>query len=414
MQHSSATAAGPSIPAELASSFSATQATWRFFANAKVTPTALVEPLREFARQQIGEETPYVLAVVDWSKIDYRKHKAKEDIVQLTHQYDVGYELTTQLLVDAQSGRPIAPIQSHLKTAEGYLTTAQTSVPDAHRLEQVATLMSEAQTMCFQTKLVHVIDREADSVWHFRQWHSEGHLFVIRGDDRRVTWRGQSLMYREIEAQLDAEGMFQPVREVTIRGRKGVQHIAETSIVLDRPAARNVNGKTVYVPGEALQLRLIIAKVYDSQTNDLLSTWYVLSNVSSDVAGSQIALWYYYRWDIESYFKLMKSGGHELEHWQQESGLAILKRLLVASMASATVWSLQGLDTQQAEEFKQTLAKLSGKSRKRGRPPTSGVLLSGLFVLLRIFDFLKDMNFDLAKITQLQQTLAKLAPNLRE
>jgi len=103
----------------------------------------------------------------------------------------------------------------------------------------------------------------------------------------------------------------------------------------------------------------------------------------------------------------MKSGGHELEHWQQASGHAILKRLLVASMAS----SLQALDTQEAEEFKQTLAKLSGKSRKRGRPPISGVLLSGL---LRIFDFLKGMNFDLAKITQLQHALAKLAPNLRE
>ena len=69
---------------------------------------------------------------------------------------------------------------------------------------------------------------------------------------------------------------------------------------------------------------------------------------------------------------------------------------------------------QEAEQFKQTLAKLSGKSRKRGRPPTSGVLLSGMFVLLKIFDFLKDMNFDLAKITQLQHALQKFAPNLRE
>jgi len=75
-----------------------------------------------------------------------------------------------------------------------------------------------------------------------------------------------------VDAQLNAEGMFQPVREVTIRGKKSVQHIAETSIVLDRPAARKVNGKTTLIPGEALQLRLIIARVYDSQTDDLLST----------------------------------------------------------------------------------------------------------------------------------------------
>ena len=53
MQHNSATAtaAGPAIPSDLASSFSATQATWRFFANEKVTPTAnvrrfAVRPLR--------------------------------------------------------------------------------------------------------------------------------------------------------------------------------------------------------------------------------------------------------------------------------------------------------------------------------------------------------------------------------
>jgi hypothetical protein len=37
----------------------------------------------------------------------------------------------------------------------------------------------------------------------------------------------------------------------------------------------------------------------------------------------------------------MKSGGQELEHWQQESAPAILKRLLVASMAAAMVWRLQ-------------------------------------------------------------------------
>jgi hypothetical protein len=53
--------------------------------------------------------------------------------------------------------------------------------------------------------------------------------------------------------------------------------------------------------------------------------------------GSPIALWYYYRWRIESYFKLLKSGGQEIEHWQQESGLAILKRLLVVSMAYSIV-----------------------------------------------------------------------------
>ena len=113
-------------------------------------------------------------------------------------------------------------------------------------------------------------------------------------------------------------------------------------------------------------------------------------------------LWYYWRWNIESYFKLMKSGGQELEHWQQESGSAILKRLLVASMACALVWCLQSNESEESVEFQQVLVRLSGKRLKRGHPPTPGILLSGLFVLLRIFDFLNHIHFDLSQITQLQ------------
>jgi hypothetical protein len=57
-----------------------------------------------------------------------------------------------------------------------------------------------------------------------------------------------------------------------------------------------------------------------------------------------------------------------LEHWQQESAPAILKRLLVASMAAAVVWRLQRNTSPEAEELKKVLTQLSGKSRKRNKP----------------------------------------------
>lgn len=65
----------------------------------------------------------------------------------------------------------------------------------------------------------------------------------------------------------------------------------------------------------------------------LLAEWYLLSNLEQEVAGERLALWYYWRWRIESYFKLLKGGGHQLENWQQESGEAVFKRLLIASQA---------------------------------------------------------------------------------
>jgi hypothetical protein len=47
--------------------------------------------------------------------------------------------------------------------------------------------------------------------------------------------------------------------------------------------------------------------------------------------------YYYWRWRIESDVTLLKSHGQQLEHWQQETGDAIFRRLLVATMACVTV-----------------------------------------------------------------------------
>jgi IS4 transposase len=82
---------------------------------------------------------------------------------------------------------------------------------------------------------------------------------------------------------------------------------------LSRPARRNVKNKRFSVPGEPLSL-LVVSKVIDPETGQELACWYLLSNTSSDVSSAMIALWYYYRWRIENYFKLLKSGGQEMEH----------------------------------------------------------------------------------------------------
>ena len=407
LHQASSISTGIVVPATVENSFAVTQATWRFLDNDRVTPLGLVEPLRHFARQQLAGAV-YTLAIIDWSKLDYRKHSAKKDTVQLTHKHDIGYELTSHLLVSAQNGNPIAPIQVHLKTGNGYLSTAET-VPatDDHHLTQVLPLMRDAGAMELPTTLVHVIDREADSVFHFREWSAAGFLFLVRGDDRWVHWRGELVKYSTIEKRLETEGAFRPSREVSIKGKPGVQYVAETNIVLTRPAQHRVDGRVVQVHGEALSLRLVIARVVDPKSGTILSTWYLRTNVLSEVPAEQMALWYYWRWEIESFFKLLKSGGQQLEHWQQESGEAVLKRLLVASMACAVVWSLQKSDDEQSEAFKQVLVRLSGKRLKRGRSPTPGILLEGLCVLLRMLDFLTEIDFDLTKIDKLKTNLDK-------
>jgi hypothetical protein len=275
--------------------------------------------------------------------------------------------------------------------------------------------MQEASAMNFSAKIVHVIDREADSVFHLREWNEHGFHYLVRAiDNHHVRWRESTLKLREIKAQLESEGAFVKSREVMIDGKKGIQYVAQTEIVLDRPAKKRIDDRIVSIPGDPIELRLVIVKVLDAKTNEELSDWYLLSNVSDDVSSERLALWYYWRWKIESFFKLMKSGGQQIEHWQQESALAILKRLLIASMACATVWCLQESTDEESEELKSVLVRLSGRSLKRGRPPSAEILLSGLFVWLQMFDFLVSIDFDLTKVISTNSTIGKILQNRKK
>ena len=106
-------------------------------------------------------------------------------------------------------------------------------------------------------------------------------------------------------------------------------------------------------------------------TGKTLAVWYSLTNVPAAVPAATVALWYYWRWRVESLFKLLKSHGHQVEHWQQEGGEAIAKRLLVAAMACALVWRVQRHPAPAAAELRALLVRLSGRQQTHGREPTA-------------------------------------------
>lgn len=137
-----------------------------------------------------------------------------------------------------------------------------------------------------------------------------------------------------------------------------------------------------------------------------------MTNVpGNEVPAADIALWYYWRWRIESYFKLMKSAGQELEHWQQEDAEAIARRLLVASMACVVVWQLMRNNTPEAAEVRELLVRLSGRQMKRTKPFTAPALLAGLWVLLTILYVLERYQLqDLRRIADVLFTSPHTGP----
>jgi Transposase DDE domain len=274
------------------------------------------------------------------------------------------------------------------------LSTRHPAPQESSHLDQVLETMEASRRWNLDKSLLHVIDREADSVGHYRQWDDHGHKFLVRADDRRVKWSGKSLLLSEIPRLLAHCRAFCKVTEnASYQGHPAELWVAETKVILDRPARKNVRDKRFEIAGRPLALRYIVVQLRDGRGR-VLAEWMLLTNASKSVKAEHLAHCYYWRWRIESYFKLLKSHGQQLEHWQQETGIAIARRLLVASMACVVVWQLQGDDSKEAEELKDILIRLSGRQMKKDHPHTAPALLAGLWVLLSMLELLKHVDLN--------------------
>jgi hypothetical protein len=232
---------------------------------------------------------------------------------------------------------------------------------------------------------VHVIDAEADSVAHFRAWSKAGHRFLVRVKGTRVVrHNGQRRSLHEVVRHL--QGHFVTSRPVQFHGRPAQQFVAEATVVLFRPALPRRQGRTGPRPpvqGPALTLRLVVSHVR-AASGQLLAEWLLLTNLPAAVRAVTVALWYYWRWQIESYFKLLKSAGQQVEHWQQETAEALTRRLLVASLACVLAWRVSRQPGPEGEGLRALLMRLSGRAVKRKQPWTLPGLLAGLWVLLAL------------------------------
>jgi hypothetical protein len=110
-----------------------------------------------------------------------------------------------------------------------------------------------------------------------------------------------SWLLSKIVAALETEGVFHDVREIELQGRRVRQYVAETPVILHRPAKTRQGGRQRAVPGRPLSLRLVVVQARDEEGQTpahacnenarMLSQWLLLTNVPTEFAGGeQVAL----------------------------------------------------------------------------------------------------------------------------
>jgi hypothetical protein len=374
------------------------QAAWRFFHNRRLALPQLMQPLLDLARQQaLDAGASYGLVVHDWSLLDFSGHARKKDRIPLGSSALLGYELFTALLLGDRDGRPVAPLRLRLRARDGVHDSARRTRRAAEvHLDGLNGLLNELRDLGLPRPLVHIIDAEGDSVFHLRRWHRDGHTFLVRTDEQRVVrYGGYEWDLPDVAARLRREGGLAYAREVTYQGQPAQQYVGEAAVVLHRPAClhRTTDGRRQrqVVPGEPLPVRLVVSEVR-AAGGAVLARWLLLTNVPAAVEAATVALWYYWRWQVESYFKLLKSAGQQVEHWQQEDAGGLVRRLLVASMACALVWRLARSTAAPAAAARQLVQRLSGRQVAWGKEFTEEGLLAGLWVLLAMVEVLAERS----------------------
>jgi len=84
----------------------------------------------------------------------------------------------------------------------------------------------------------------------------------------------------------------------------------------------------------------------------------------------------------------------QIESWQQTTGIAVARRLLISSMACVCVWRISHATGEKAGELRQMLVRLSGRQMKWKKEFTCNALFAGLSSLLSLIELLEHYDID--------------------
>ena len=111
-----------------------------------------------------------------------------------------------------------------LVSADGSYSTYAKNPSEAEpvktHLDELSTCIAHLEEQNFDKPLVHIIDREGDSVGHIRRWQKAGSRWLVRAKDNpRVEYAGQTMGCKQVAKQLK----FKPTRMVVYHGKPAQQ-----------------------------------------------------------------------------------------------------------------------------------------------------------------------------------------------
>ena len=265
-----------------------------------------------------------------------------------------GFLAHTTLLLDATVERcPLGVIALKTIHREPGRPRRDLSGPECAKLENKESArwfdaVRETEERLFgKARVLHVMDREADSYELYARLLARGSRFVIRGDDRTCLFDGERGRIKEVlsKQQVIAERDVPLAKRTNrIRAPKSARPVREA-----RMAQLSVAGCTITLNAPTYlgadlpqQITLNVVHVFeaDPPAGEPPVEWFLLTSepIETDEQLLRVIDIYRHRWVIEEFFKALKSGCLYQER-QLESREALLNALvLFLPIACQLLW----------------------------------------------------------------------------
>ncbi len=384
--------------------FSQVQASWRFLNNDKISTDALFEPIFDTLKIEIDKQcSRFVLAMTDWSHVDYKHHSSKKELTSEKRKTGVkkGLDLQTTLAVSDATGEPIAPIAHNLRSDKKFYSTYDENIKlGTTHLEELAHRAKWIQeNLQTDKQIVHIVDRESDSVAFMRDLIKINELFLLRvKNSSKVYYPKEEIDIKQGELA-DKLSLGKEIKSIKYKNKKVKIYVNECDIEIRRDATKFITNKDgrkklQKTAGETVKARFVVERLVD-ENQKVVAQWLLVTNIlDKSVTKETLATWYYYRWKIESYFKLLKSSGFNMEEWQQREPIALFRRLLVVSYSCVLVWKIANDNSKNGKKIREFLVLLSGRLIERGKEFTHPALLAGLENYIQMLDLLSMFSRD--------------------
>lgn len=286
---------------------------YEFLANSRTSFKKVVESSHHQTANYV-KNLPIILSVGDTSFLDYKKIKLKREEYGPIGNGGNGLILHTSLAVDPDCGQPFGllwekvwkrnhTVKGKKKEKRARPFEEKESYKWVEAIKEVPEILEIAEPIDGQ-KVIHIFDREGDISEVFEQVQSQDNCGVlVRATHKRSLCETEEHLWDYVKkqpVQFDKEIEVSPHQ--TRKKRTALLEIRFGSVKLRSPQRlKETDGFNIYA---------VYAQEINVPEGEEAISWMLLTTeiVETIESAKMILRWYSYRWLIEEYHKILKSG----------------------------------------------------------------------------------------------------------